>query len=333
MRKIALIPAYKPAYTMTDLVMELKKRSFEVVVVDDGSGRKYEEVFGYVGLYAKLVRHKVNKGKGEALKTGLRYIREHYEAPYIVVTADCDGQHRVEDIVKVSEEGENYPESLILGKRVLDKSTPFLSRLGNGTTRVYYFVTTGRRIYETQTGLRAFSDRLVDKYIDLPGKRYEYEMDMMLISSDIDIREVPIETVYIDNNADSHFHPFKDTITLWREYIRYKIPSLLTAAVDYAAFALAALFSETFLIPNLIVRTATFILKYILNRKIKFSEKAGPVRYIITSLTIILLDTAVIWGFSALGMNIYIAKLISGVLMIGVSVGMRMLFMRSMHNA
>lgn len=329
MRKIALIPAYKPSYKMTDLVMELQKRSFEIVAVDDGSTHKYEEVFGYVGLYAKLIRHKVNKGKGEALKTGLRYIKEHYEAPYIVVTADCDGQHRVEDIVNVAAEGEAYPDSLILGRRELDKTAPFLSRLGNGTTRVYYFATTGRKIYETQTGLRAFSDKLVDKYIDLPGKRYEYEMDMMLISSDGDIREVPIETVYFDNNADSHFNPFKDTLTLWSEYIRYKIPSLITAAVDYAAFVLAALFSGTFLIPNLIVRTATFVLKYILNKKVKFSEKAGIVRYLVTSLAVILLDTAVIWGFTALGMNVYVAKLISGILMIGVSIGMRMLFMRT----
>ena len=329
MRKIVLIPAYKPSYAMTDLVMELKKRSFDVVVVDDGSGRKYEEVFGYVELYAKLVRHKVNKGKGEALKTGLRYIKEHYDTPYIVVTADCDGQHRIEDIVKVGEEGEAYPDSLILGRRELDKTAPFLSRLGNGTTRVYYFVTTGRRIYETQTGLRAFSDRLIDKYIHLPGSRYEYEMDVMLISSDGDIREVPIETVYINNNADSHFRPFKDTLTLWSQYILYKLPSLITAAVDYAAFVLAVLFSGTFLIPNLIVRTATFILKFILNKTVKFSEKAGLVRYLLTSLTIILLDTGVIWALSAVGMNVYLAKLISGVLMIGVSVGMRMLFMRA----
>lgn len=332
MKKIVLIPAYKPSHRMNDLVMELKKLSFEIILVDDGSGRKYEETFEFAGAYAGLIRHRVNKGKGEALKTGLRYIKKHFEAPYIVVTADCDGQHRVEDIVKVADAGEQYPESLILGKRELTKSAPFLSRLGNGTTRLYYFVTTGRKIYETQTGLRAFSDKLVDKYIDLPGKRYEYEIDMMLISSDADIRQVQIQTVYFDNNADSHFDPFKDTLTLWIQFVRYKIPSLLTAGIDYAAFALIYLISGAFLIPNLIVRTATFIIKYVLNRKVKFAEKAELFRYLITSAAIILLDTGVIWGFSALGMNVYLAKLISGILMIGVSIGLRMLFMRSLHN-
>lgn len=331
MRRIALIPAYKPAYTMTDLVMELKKRSFDVVLVDDGSGHTFDEIFGYAGLYAKLLRHKVNKGKGEALKTGLRYIKEHFEAPYTVVTADCDGQHRVEDIEKVSIEGQAHPDSLVLGKRVLSKSAPLKSRLGNGTTRFYYFVTTGRKVYETQTGLRAFSDGMIDRYIDLPGKRYEYEMDMMLISSDLEIREVPIETVYINNNADSHFRPFKDTLTLWSEYLRYKLPSLITAAADYAAFALAVIFSGSFLIPNLIVRTATFLLKFILNKAVKFSEKAGVVRYLVTSLVIILLDTGVILGLSELGMNIFLAKLLSGILMIGVSVGMRILFQKKRY--
>lgn len=332
MKKIILIPAYKPSHRMTDLVMELKKRSFDVIVVDDGSGRKYEEYFEYADLYAKLIRHKRNKGKGEALKTGLRYIKERYEAPYIIVTADCDGQHRIDDIVKVSEVGEQHPDSLVLGKRELDKTAPFLSRLGNGTTRFYYRVCTGRRIHETQTGLRAFSDRLTDKYIDLPGKRYEYEMDMMLISSDDDIIEVPIETIYFDNNSDSHFDPFKDTLTLWIQYVRYKLPSILTAVVDYALFALAVALTGTFLIPNLIIRTATFILKFVLNKTIKFSEKASFVRYLITSLTIIALDTAALWGLTAIGVNVYPAKLISGILMIGVSIGMRMIFMRSMDE-
>ncbi len=329
MKTIVLIPAYMPSYRMTDLVMELHKLSYEIILVDDGSGSKFEELFEYAGVYAKILRHRRNKGKGEALKTGLRYIKEHYEAPYIVVTADCDGQHRIEDIVKVSEAGERYPDSLVLGKRELTKSAPILSRLGNGTTRFYYFVATGRKIYETQTGLRAFSDRLMDKFIDLPGKRYEYEIDMMLVASDIEIHQVPIQTVYFDNNSDSHFDPFKDTLTLWVQFVLYKLPSLFTAVIDYAAFAVVYLISGAFLIPNLIVRTVTFVIKYILNKKVKFSEKAGLVRYLITSLAIILLDTAVIWGFSALGMNVYLAKFLSGILMIGVSIGMRMLFMKS----
>lgn len=332
MRTVALIPAYKPSYTLNDVVMELKKRSFDVVVIDDGSGHKYDDIFEVAGAYAKVLSHKVNKGKGEALKTGLAYIKNNYEAPFTVVTADCDGQHRVEDIIKVASVANDHPDSLVLGRRELDKSAPLKSRLGNGATRLFYHLTTGRKIYETQTGLRGFSDRLIDRYIALPGRRYEYEMEVMLISSDIDIIETEIQTVYLDNNAATHFHPVKDTLTLWREFIRYKIPSLLSAAVDYIAFVLAVFFSGTFLIPNLCVRAGSFLLKYILNRNIKYAEKAGLVRYLITALVITLLDTGVLWLLTQIGVNVCLSKFISGVLMVGVSIGMRMLFQRIHHS-
>ncbi len=328
MRTIALIPAYKPNERLIDLVMELKKRGIDPVVVDDGSSHKFDEIFDYVAAYARVVRYSPNKGKGEALKHGLSYIKEHFEKPYVVVTADADGQHRVEDIIKVSQVASEHKSTLVLGKRILGRSAPFKSRLGNGTTRLFYYLTTGRRIYETQTGLRAFDDSLLDRYIDLPGHRYEYEMDVMLISSDIDIIETQIETVYFDNNSASHFRAVKDTHLLHREYARYKIPSLITAVFDYLAFALTVLLTHTFLIPNICVRTASFILKFILCRTVKFSEKAGLLRYLLTSAAVIILDTLVIWGFSAIGMNVFIAKLISGILMIGVSIGLRILFER-----
>lgn len=327
MQKIVLVPAYQPGDRLLTLVKELADHRFTVLVIDDGSGKDYDNIFNSVDAYATVLRYEPNRGKGEALRYGLSYIKDHYPAPYIVVTADSDGQHRTQDIFKISHISEQHPESLVLGKRELDRSAPLKSRLGNGLTRVFYHIVTGRKIYETQTGLRAFSDKQVDRFLKLPGHRYEYEIDMMLISSDIDIIEEKIQTVYFDNNAGTHFRAFEDTVSLNKEFFRYKIPSMFTASVDYLLFIVIYLLSGSRILANLIARLVSFSVKYPLNRKVFFAEKATVGRYLITALVITALDTAALWGLNSIGMNVYAAKLISGFLMIFVSILIRKIFM------
>ena len=139
------------------------------------------------------------KEKGCALKT--------------VVTVDADGQHRPKDVEMVCKMAQKHPGCLVLGRRKIQKETPFKSRLGNQITRMVYMFTTGIRIYDTQTGLRAFDHTLLAELLTIPGERYEYEMNVLLACSrnKIPMREIGIETIYINDNASSHFHPFQDS--------------------------------------------------------------------------------------------------------------------------
>lgn len=326
MQRIALIPAYCPEDRMIPLLKELYELNFSIVVVDDGSGEAYDEIFDKASAYADVRRYENNRGKGEALKYGLNSIKEGFQPPYTVVTADADGQHRVEDIVKVCETALQHPDSLVLGRRELDKSTPIKSRIGNGISRVLYHLTTGRKIYETQTGLRAFSNKLLPRFLKLPGHRYEYEIDMILNASDLDIIETEIQTVYFDNNAASHFRPFADTVSLDKEFIRYKIPSLIAGAAGYLLFVVSALILHTWLIPAVAARVCTQLLKAILNKVIPFSEKPPFGRFLLTSVILLLCDTALMWALTAIGVNIFLAKLISCILMVIISVLLRRLF-------
>lgn len=328
MQRIVLIPAYCPEDRMIPLLKALHELNFSIVVVDDGSGAEYDGIFDEASLYADVKRCQPNRGKGEALKYGLGCIKGQFQPPYTVVTADADGQHRVEDIIKVSETAVQHPDSLVLGKRDLDKSTPIKSRIGNGISRVLYHLTTGRKIYETQTGLRAFSDRLLPRFLKLPGHRYEFEIDMILDASDLDIIEIGIETVYFNNNAASHFRPIEDTVSLDKEFFRYKLPSIIAGAAGYLLFVVLALFMHAWLLPCVIARVFAQMLKLILNKAVSFSEKPSIGRFLLTSAILLLCDTAAMWGFTALGVNIYAAKLISCFLMICVSISVRMLFMR-----
>ena len=328
MQKIALIPAYCPEDRMIGLIKELDIRGFAVVVIDDGSGEEYDELFTAARQYASVKRYTPNRGKGEALKCGMRYIKERYQAPYTVITADADGQHRVEDIVKVADAAAEHPDSLILGKRLLDKSSPIKSRIGNGITRVLYRLTTGRRIYETQTGLRAFSNRLLPRFLKLPGHRYEFEIDMILDASNADIIEVDIQTVYFDNNAASHFRPLQDTVSLNKEFLRYKLPSINAGLAGLLLFVLIVNFGGAWIWACVLSRLFTILLKGGLNRVVPFAEKPSVGRYVLTSGIVLLCDIGVMAALVSVGVNVYAAKVLSGIVMIFVSMIVRTVFMR-----
>ncbi len=182
MKKLVLIPAYMPDEKMIEVARDLYIEGFEVIVVNDGSPSEFDATFERVKEYAVVLRHDNNRGKGEALKTGLKYIRERFERPYIIVNADADGQHRTQDIIRVADAAEMNRSRLILGSRKMEGKVPLKSRLGNSITRLVYRLSTRSAVYDTQTGLRAYSDKLIDRLIEINGSRYEYEMNMLIAS-------------------------------------------------------------------------------------------------------------------------------------------------------
>ena len=114
--KIALIPAFEPADNLLNLVILLSDAHFQVVLVDDGSGENYRRIFSAAKRFADVLIHETNKGKGAALKTGLAFIKRHYPENSVVVTLDADGQHSVDDAVKVAESVSD-DRCLVLGCR------------------------------------------------------------------------------------------------------------------------------------------------------------------------------------------------------------------------
>ena len=120
MKRIALIPAYMPDEKMTDIVKNLYESGFIIIIVNDGSSDDCTKIFEEAAKYANVLCHDHNKGKGEALKTGLRFIKNTYDAPYTVVNVDADGQHKIEDIIRVTEASEQNRSCLILGSRKME---------------------------------------------------------------------------------------------------------------------------------------------------------------------------------------------------------------------
>ena len=104
---IVLIPAYEPDEQLIPLTKQLKEAGFGVVVVDDGSGPAYRHIFDSVKANADVVSYANNRGKGAALKTGMAYIRDNKPEAEHFITCDADGQHRVEDVIRVNQQLHN----------------------------------------------------------------------------------------------------------------------------------------------------------------------------------------------------------------------------------
>ena len=117
-RFYAVIPAYEPDEKMLAVIDDISSLTdFHIIVINDGSGKDKLPIFAEASKKAIVLTHEVNKGKGRGIKTALEYIKEHETDTVGIVIADADGQHKVEDIIRVSKALKNSPDKLIMGCR------------------------------------------------------------------------------------------------------------------------------------------------------------------------------------------------------------------------
>ena len=249
---IVVIPAYQPDQKLLGVVKGFRERvpAYPIIVVDDGSDEACKPIFDALEQTdgVTVLRHPQNRGKGAALKTAYSYIGEAFPSSEGILTVDADGQHLLDDCMKVCDAYEAHPDLLITGSRRFSGKVPFRSRMGNGITRGVFHLTTGKRLYDTQTGLRAFSASRVSEMVDLKGDRYEYEIHQLLqcCTKGSGVYEEPIETVYIDDNSSSHFDTLKDSARIYKVIFKFLGPtffkfmstSFLSFLIDFLSFCL-----------------------------------------------------------------------------------------------
>ena len=276
-RLAVVIPAYNPEDRLVALVDDLRALGFtSIVVVDDGSDASTRPVFERLRdkTGVELLRHAVNVGKGRALKTAFNHCLCAHPDLEGVVTADADGQHAPRDIARV---GHALLESgaFVLGARQFAAGVPLRSSLGNLSTRWVVSFLFGKRITDTQTGLRGIARDLLPQLMDVPGERYEYETSVLveMITRRVDIRQVPIDTMYIDGNRSSHFNPLLDSMRIYFVFIRFFASSLLAAAIDFLAFALAIAVFGNPLGALAVGRACAISVNFVANKRFVFRDE------------------------------------------------------------
>lgn len=242
-----LIPALDPPNEFPDYIKKLISVGFDtLIIIDDGSRKK--KLFKEISLYPQVtvLTHEKNFGKGRALRTGLRYYKDHFLSKgYIgVITVDSDGQHLVNDVCKIRNYMSSDNQSLVLGARDFNlEHVPPKSRIGNKLTSLTFRLFIGLSISDTQTGLRGIPNSLIEECLSIPGDRFEYETDMLIqIGKKHEIHEIKIHTIYFCQNQGTHFHPIRDSFLIYRllfgTFFRYLFVSFSSFLLDIILFAL-----------------------------------------------------------------------------------------------
>lgn len=347
-----LIPAYEPDDTLFGLVKDLQSKSgypearLHVLVVDDGSrGPEAKAVLAQLEDLADrtkeggdpaaegqaegtesafnlmILHHPQNRGKGAALRTGLAYLGQFGKKPGVLVLMDADGQHKVDDALHLAHRCLYGANGLYLGSRHFSGKIPLRSKTGNRLTRQIFTLMTGRRVTDTQTGLRAFCTAYIPKLCKISGDHYEYEMRMLLefAADRIPIYEIPIETVYENNNASSHFHAVRDSIRIYRvlfeQMISFAGVSMASFGLDYLLYAFLTMMMLPVVGANVLARLISAAFNYSMNRKLVFHHRDKPgqslYRYGLTAVLVLCADTCIVYGLTALGLGALMAKLIA----------------------
>ncbi|WP_124066824.1 bifunctional glycosyltransferase family 2/GtrA family protein [Clostridium sp. E02] len=316
-----VIPAYEPDDRMIALLQELNEKSAaRLIVVNDGSSKESDSVFRKAEDYARILTHDKNYGKGKAIKTALNFIQKDGEEGGIVL-ADADGQHVAEDILLLLDKIFENKSALLLGIRNFTGKLPLRSRIGNQFTKVTFRLISGKGLKDTQTGLRAFHTSLIPVLLSVPGDRYEYETNVLFqcVEEGVEIVEVPIQTIYLDGNASSHFRIIQDSIRIYRNMFRFASSSLISFCLDYILYGIVLSVTTLQGIPsaeivsNITARVVSASMNFYLNKRFVFRHQGGlfqtGFRYAILALSLLCVNTVIlVWLVEEKGFHGMTAK-------------------------
>jgi len=280
-----IIPSLNPDEKFIKTLDGILDKGFSnLIVVDDGSDDAHLQPFQYaLEKGCTVLTHNVNKGKGRALKTAFLYCLDAEEC-IGVITVDGDGQHGPDDIYACGQKMLNT-DSVVLGCRDFSEpQVPFKSKYGNNITKFAFRALCGIKISDTQTGLRAIPAKFLPAMIEMKGERFEYETNMLLEmkTQNIPWTEQKIETIYLDDNASSHFHPLKDSWKIYKIIFKYSFSSGLSAIIDLGLFYVTLSLlenyglsktSENIVAATILARICSSLVNYFVNQKIVFQSK------------------------------------------------------------
>lgn len=210
LKTCVLIPTYNNAKTLEGVISKTLDYCDEVIVVNDGCT---DETPNIISKFKQLivVTHPKNKGKGVGLRNGFKKAVE-MGFDY-VITIDSDGQHYPEDFITFLNKIEEQPGSLIIGARNMTvDNVPGKSTFGNKFSNFWFWVETGLRLPDTQSGYRLYPVQRLKK-IWLFTTKFELEIEVIVKAAwrGIPVISVPVKVYYAPQGERvTHFRPGKD---------------------------------------------------------------------------------------------------------------------------
>ncbi len=215
----AVIPGYHEETHVRSVAERACAQLDHVLVIDDGSTDATAARAREAG--AEVIVHPANRGKGEAIKTGLRHWLGNDEIEFVVLL-DADGQHSPDEIGRFLAAATATGAGLFVGTRMNDvRDMPFVRRTVNRYMSRRISRLCGQEVPDTQCGYRMVHRTLVPHLLD-GTSRFDYETEMLILASRAGFRiaSVPISTIYSDEV--SSIHPVRDSIRFFKLMRRYE---------------------------------------------------------------------------------------------------------------
>ena len=204
-----LIPTYNNAQTLPALLTDISRYTDNIIVVNDGSTDDTDSILRQ--QKAEIVSYPKNKGKGWALRQGFK---KALELGYTyAITIDSDGQHYADDLSIFLNALSEHPNAIIIGARNMEQSSvPGKSSFGNKFSNFWFWVETGIKLPDTQSGYRLYPVKSLST-LTFFTRKYEFEIEVIVRAAwkGITVMCVPVKVFYPEKEKRiSHFRPFRD---------------------------------------------------------------------------------------------------------------------------
>lgn len=310
-----VIPAYRPSGELLDLVRALAKtEAGAIVIVDDGSGPEYQDLFCRVAAFpgVQVLRHAVTRGKGAAVKTAINRVLCTLPGTVGVVTAEVG--HHPDDIRRVAAALGAQPAFLILGCRSLDGEPP-MRRLGNDLTSSAMHALLGQKLSDAHPGLRGIPKSFLATVLRIDASGPEFELEMLIAAHRL---SVPVMEVQIRGTKArmpvAPFNPILDSMKIYFALLRFGSVALLSALLDNVAFYLVYRRFGNILAAQVLARVVSVAFNYSMVRKSVFHSDQRHKTLLPKYLLLVIFSGTASYGgirflHETLGLNPSVAKL------------------------
>lgn len=319
--RIALIPIQETNEYLLTILKELKENSFHNIVVYYGTNEEDKTFLQQLTTDAKVMILASRQGRGNAIKSGLKYIKEKYRKNTLIVTMNGDGSHAVEDVVRLCNECMIAQDTFFLGKK--EKSTEWEHKINNFFTKTMYRISGGESLSDTTTTLRAFSYDLIDLLLTVKGEKDDFEANVIITcaSHKVKTKEVDLTKEKENTTSDEKEKTLEKGIDLLKENAKklntFNIP-WVSYLIDFVLFLFLNRFIEGhIIITNLFAKLISSLFSFNKERVHKMDLEKTLKQFTVKTFALLFLETLILLALiNFIHLPIFVAKLFSEILYI-----------------
>lgn len=191
MKVLLIIPAYNEALNIEKTIKDVKNNTnYDYIIINDCSKDNTKEICEKKNF--KVLSLPINYGLTSGIQVGMKYAyKNNYD---IAIQFDGDGQHQAKYLKNLVEEIENKNCEIAIGSRFVNKKKPFSLRMfGSIIISICIKLTTGKKIKDTSSGMRAYNKQAIEEFVKNPSLTPEPDTLVYMMKKGMRVKEVQVE--------------------------------------------------------------------------------------------------------------------------------------------